>query len=88
MRDTSRTEPASPVRTRPTLIALAIIWALSLTGQVWVFAVLFIGWAILDLVTGESFFIQHVTRRDTPVTFWAVVLSWFALGVLWLVYPG
>ena len=85
--DTTGTGPGVG-RAWPTFLALAVVWAMSLTGQVWVFSVLFAGWAVLDLVKGESFFIQRVTRRDQPAAFWAVVLSWSALAVLWLVYPS
>jgi len=89
VRDTSTTGTSSRAgRAWPTFLALAVVWAMSLTGQVWVFSLLFAGWAVLDLVKGESFFIQRITRRDQPTAFWAVVLSWLGLAVLWLVYPS
>ena len=80
----------SPTRTRgawPVWIALAALWLMTLAGQYWVYAVLFLAWAVYDLATGESHFIQSVTRRHEPVTYWLVVSTWILLTVLWLIYP-
>ncbi|MGI9644426.1 MAG: hypothetical protein ACR2O6_03860 [Ilumatobacteraceae bacterium] len=72
------------IRTWPTVLALMVIWAAALTGQIWVFALLFLGWAVSDVVTGESFLVQRLERRRNPVAFWAVVVTWAALAILWL----
>lgn len=77
----------SILRTWPTLTALAALWILTFANQYWVYALLFLAWALYDLVTGESSFIQRVTRRDQPVTYWLVVSTWILLSVLWLIYP-
>ena len=72
----------------PTWIALAGLWFLTFADQYWVYALLFLAWAGYDLATGESHFIQRITRRDQPVTYWLVVLTWVLLSALWLAYPG
>ena len=68
----------------PTLIALCILWVAAIANQVWLFAALFIGWAAFDVITGESHFIQRITRRDHPVVFWSIILSWIAMSILWV----
>ena len=85
--------PAQPTQTRslrlwPTWVAVAALWAFALTEQIWLFALLFLGWAAFDIVTGESSFVQRVTRRDQPGTYWLVVTSWVLLSVLWLAFPS
>ena len=85
--------PARPTRIRslrlwPTWVAVAALWAFALSGQIWLFAVLFLAWAAFDIATGESSFVQRVTRRNQPVTYWLVVSSWVLLSVLWLAFPG
>ena len=57
-------------RFRPwlTWVALATIWCAVLLDQTWVFALLLTAWVIYDLRTGESLFIQRITRREQPVT--------------------
>lgn len=72
--------PARPTQARslrlwPTWIAVAALWAFALTEQIWLFAVLFLAWAAFDIATGESSFVQRVTRRNQPGTYWLVVIS-------------
>ena len=78
---------AGAVRLWPTWAALTALWALTLANQVWVYALLFLAWGIYDLVTGESSFIQRITRRAHPVTYWLVVSTWIVLAALWIAYP-
>ena len=82
--------PATSSAVKPwlTWTALAAMWLLTFTGQYWVYPLLFLAWAAYDLVTGESSFIQRVTRRAQPVTYWLVVSSWILLAVLWVAYPA
>lgn len=78
---------SSAVKLWPTWAALAALWLLTFTGQYWVYPLLFLAWAAYDLATGESSFIQRVTRRAQPVTYWLVVSTWVLLAVLWIAYP-
>lgn len=67
---------------------MVALWAFALSEQIWLFALLFLAWAAFDIATGESSFVQRVTRRDQPGTFWLVVTSWVLLSVLWLAFPS
>ena len=73
---------APPTNLAPTWIALAIVWFAVLMNQPWIFGLMFLAWAIFDIVTGESSFVQTVTRRAHPLAFWVVVLTWFTLACL------
>ncbi len=84
--------PAQPTRTRslrlwPTWVAVAAVWVLTLSEQYWLFPLLFLAWAAYDVVIGESSFVQRVTRRGQPGTYWLVVTTWVLLSILWLAYP-
>ena len=70
----------------PTWIALVAVWCAVLINQTWIFAGLMVAWAVYDLVTGESIFVQRVNRRDQPITYWVIVSSWIVLGVAWIVF--
>ncbi len=70
--------------TWPTIIGLGVLWAAVLANQVWIFALLFIGWALLDITTGESHFIRRINRGDHPTLFWAITISWILMSVLWI----
>ena len=68
------------------LLGLIVLWIATLTGAVWVWAALFIWWAILDMWYGETHFLERVTRNDDPVMFWLIVLSWIGLSIAWLIW--
>lgn len=70
----------------PAVVGLIVLWIAALANQVWIFAFLFIGWALYDIVNGESHFVQRITRDDHPVLFWSVVVSWIAMSILWVAY--
>ena len=66
----------------PTWIALVVVWCAVLVNQPLVFGLMFLAWAGYDVVTGESVFVQRLTRREHPVAFWLVVSTWLAIGTL------
>ena len=75
-------------RFRPwlTWVALAAIWCAAVLDQLWVFSLLLMAWALYDIRTGESLFIQRITRRGQPVTYWVIVATWISFAVLGIVY--
>ena len=78
----------SQSRFRPwlTWAALAAIWCAAVLDQLWVFSLLLMAWALYDIRTGESLFIQRITRRGQPVTYWLIVATWISFAVLGIVY--
>ena len=50
------------------------------------FRCLLVAWALYDIRTGESLFIQRITRREQPVTYWLIVATWISFGVLGFLY--
>ena len=77
---------APPVNLAPTWIALVIVWFAVLMNLPWIFGLLFLAWAIYDIVTGESSFVQTVNRNAHPVAFWVVVLTWLAFACLYIAF--
>lgn len=74
-------------RAWPTWAAVAALWILTYTEQWWVYPGLFLVWGIYDVATGESNFIQRVSRKAQPFTFWLVVSTWVLLSLMWIAYP-
>ncbi len=75
-------------RAWPTWAAVAALWILTYTEQWWVYPGLFLVWGIYDVATGESNFIQRISREAQPFTFWLVVSTWILLSLIWIAYPG
>ena len=81
------TPPPSRFRSWPTWVALAAIWCALFLDLAWMFSLLLLAWALYDIRTGESLFIQRITRREQPVTYWLIVATWISFGVLGFLYP-
>lgn len=80
------TPPQNRFRPWLTWVALAAIWCAAVLDQLWVFSLLLVAWALYDIRTGESLFIQRITRRGQPVTYWVIVGTWILFAVLGIVY--
>ncbi len=66
----------------PTVVALVVLLAATALGWFWVWGVLFFYWAIVGIVAQQAFVVQTVRRRDSPVLFWVISVSWLALACL------
>lgn len=80
------TRALEPTGAWPTIIGLVILWIAVLANQVWIFAILFVGWAVFDIVTGESHFVQQIKRSERPTLFWSITSSWTVMSILWVIY--
>lgn len=84
----TRNDPQGGVRPWPTWVALAAVWCAVFIDLGWVYGLLLVAWGLYDLLTGESIFIQRITRRRQPVTYWLVISTWMLFGVLWITYEA
>ena len=51
----------------------------------WLWGVLFLYWTIPSLVSGISYFIEPIHRRDNPLLFWVITFTWLVLSAYILV---
>jgi len=47
----------------------------------WIWGSLFLIWVIPDLKSGTTYFIEPLHRRQSPILYWAVVLTWLWLSI-------
>lgn len=72
-----------------TLVALVGVWAAVLIESLlWAWGVIFSLWAIMGIISRETFLITRLRRDDQPLLFWLVSLSWLSMGILWIIYPS
>ena len=76
----------SPFRYWKPTAALAVLWGAFLLDQSWVWGLIFLAWAIPALRTGETHLIEPVRKRETPVLFWSITLTWIILSAAVLIY--
>lgn len=66
------------------LLGLIAIYLIVIFEQDWGWGVLFLFWALPDLKSGTTYFIEPLDRRCNPFLYWSVVLTWIALAVFLL----
>lgn len=67
------------------LVYLAIFFRLD-----WIWGIIFLMWVIPDLRLGETHFMEVVKRKENPITYWAIVVSWIWMSIFMmatLVFP-
>ena len=66
------------------LVGLVVVYLAVLFEANWLWGVLFLFWVIPDLKSGTTYFIEPLSRRENPVLYWAIVLTWLILSVFLL----
>lgn len=68
-----------------TILALGIIWWAVLSETNWVWGLLFLLWVLPDLRSGQTYFVESVSRTQNPILFWVIMISWLTLSGLLLI---
>lgn len=64
-----------------TMLALIAIWFAVFSDATWLWGILFLLWILPDLRRRETFFVEHLSARDNPILYWALMLSWIVFAV-------
>ena len=65
-----------------TKLALVLIFVAIFTQKYWLFGILFLIWAFLDIKNKQTHLFDLVTRSANPYLYWIVVLTWLGLALL------
>ncbi len=63
---------------RSILGLIAIYLAMWFNWQ-WIWGILFLLWVIPDLISGVTYFMDPVTKKDDPILYWVIMLSWLLM---------
>ena len=69
------------------LMGLVLVYCAILMNLNWIWGVLFLVWVVPDIRRGTTFFLEPVTRRENPVIYWAIMLTWIGLSA-YLLYES
>ena len=73
--------PAAPAwRKWRSVVGVLLIWVAVLMDLGWVWGLLFLLWVLPDLKSGQTHFLEPVSRRDNPWIYWGIVLTWLILS--------
>lgn len=69
-----------------TLVGLLVIFSAVVLEQNWVWGVLFILWTVPAIRSGETDFVEPISRRRHPILYWLIVLTWIGLSLYLIAY--
>ena len=78
----------TPWKSVVVLVAMIISFVFSLS---WLWALVLLFWAIPGLISGVTYIVEPVDRREFPVLYWSLMITWLAFSGYLLVvdfFPG
>lgn len=68
-----------------TVIGLILLYVATFLNWQWAWGILFIAWALPDVFTGVTYFIEPIAKKENPFLFWAIIGLWLFSGSYLLV---
>lgn len=69
-----------PIKWR-TIIALVLMYIAMTMNWTWAWGILFLLWVIPDILTGTTYFIEPIEKKEYPLLYWIIILSWILMAV-------
>lgn len=63
-----------------TIIALVLMYIAMIMNWTWAWGVLFLLWVIPDILTGTTYFIEPIEKKENPILYWVIIVSWILMG--------
>lgn len=70
-----------------TILGLILLYTAVLLNWEWVWGVLFLVWVIPDLFSGITYFIEPIEKKENPILYWIIVMSWLWMSIYILATP-
>jgi len=65
-----------------TILGLIFIYIAMWFNWQWAWGVLFLLWVIPDLFTGVTYFMEPVAKKEDPILYWIIIVSWILMSLL------
>mgnify|MGYP000319827450 CR=1 FL=1 len=64
-----------------TIIALVLMYLALIMNWEWMWGVLFLIWVIPDIYGEVTYFIEPITKKENPIEYWVIVITWIFLAL-------
>ena len=64
-----------------TILGLILVYLASWFNLQWIWGILFLIWVIPDLFSGVTFFLEPIEKKENPVLYWLIMISWIVLSL-------
>lgn len=65
-----------------TILALLIVYVATFFNWQWIWGVFSLYWIIPDFFTGVTYFTEPVDRKNHPILYWLILITWIAFSVV------
>ena len=63
-----------------TISALILMYIAILMSWEWAWGILFLFWVIPDIFSGITYFIEPISKKDDPILYWFIIISWILMA--------
>lgn len=63
-----------------TILGLILVYAAVFMNWQWLWGILFLVWVIPDIISGFTYFLEPVSKKENPILFWFIMLSWLLMS--------
>ena len=64
-----------------TILALILMYIAMFQEWEWAWGILFTIWVIPDLLNGVTYFIEPIEKKQHPILYWVIVISWILMAL-------
>jgi hypothetical protein len=64
-----------------TITALILMYVAILMNWEWTWGILFLFWVIPDVFTGITYFIEPISKKENPILYWVIIVSWLLMSI-------
>ena len=69
------------------LVGVALLWVAVILEIEWVWGLVFLMWLIPDLMSRDTYFLEYVSRKENPISYWLIMGSWLIFSA-WILVLG
>lgn len=64
------------------ILGLILIYLAMWFNWQWAWGILFLFWVIPDLNSGVTHFLEPIEKKENPILFWIIIVSWILMSLL------
>ncbi len=64
-----------------TILGLILMYIAMWFNWQWAWGILFLIWVIPDIYTGNTYFIEYIEKKSSPILYWVIVVSWILMAL-------
>ena len=65
-----------------TILGLCLLYTAVVFNWQWIWGILSLYWIAPSLLTGVTYFIEPIDRREHPILFWIISITWIAFSIV------